>query len=76
MLDPSVFHDPQRMDPGRPVAAYLHFGGGLHLCAGRAINGFQIPLLVGMLVRRGIKSVGPVTWAGPFPDRVPLRFER
>jgi cytochrome P450 len=76
MLDPSAFPDPQQLRPDRPVAAYLHFGGGLHPCAGRAVNAFQVPLLVGALVRRGIKSVGPMRWAGPFPDHLALRFER
>ncbi len=76
MLDPSVFPDPQELRPDRPTAAYLHFGGGLHPCAGRVVNAFQIPLLVQALVRRGIKSAGTIQWAGPFPDHVPLSFER
>lgn len=76
MLDASAFPSPAQLRPDRPTSAYLHFGGGLHPCAGRMVNAFQIPLLVGALVRRGIKSVGPVQWAGPFPDRLPLRFER
>jgi cytochrome P450 len=76
MLDAEAFPDPQQLRPDRPVAAYLHFGGGLHPCAGRAVNAFQIPLLVGALVRRGIKSVGSVQWAGPFPDHLTVRFER
>jgi cytochrome P450 len=76
MHDASAFPAPSKLRPDRPVAAYLHFGGGLHPCAGRAVNAFQIPLLVGALFRRGIKSVGPVKWAGPFPDHLTLRFER
>ena len=76
MLDAEVFPDPQYLRPDRPPAAYLHFGGGLHPCAGRAVNAFQIPALVGALVRRGIKSVGTMEWAGPFPAHLPLRFER
>ena len=76
MLDTAAFPDPQLLRPDRPVMAYLHFGGGLHPCAGRAVNAFQIPALVGALVRRGIKSTGSMQWAGPFPDRLPLRFER
>jgi cytochrome P450 len=76
MLDAEAFPDPQQMRPDRPVAAYLHFGGGLHPCAGRAVNAFQIPLLVGALVKRGIKSIGAVQWAGPFPDHLTVRFER
>jgi cytochrome P450 len=76
MLDSSVFPDPQELRPDRPVAAYLHFGGGLHPCAGRVVNAFQIPLLVGAIVKRGIKSVGQVKWAGPFPDHLAVQFER
>ncbi len=76
MLDTSVFPDPQVLNPARPTKPYLHFGGGLHPCAGRDINAFQIPLLVGALVRRGVKSVGTIGWAGPFPDRLPIAFNR
>jgi cytochrome P450 len=76
MLDTSVFPDPQVLNPARPLRPYLHFGGGLHPCAGRDINAFQIPILVGELVRRGVKSVGTINWvAGPFPDRLPVTFK-
>ncbi len=75
MLDTSVFPDPQVLNPARPLRPYLHFGGGLHPCAGRDVNAFQIPILVGELVRRGVKSVGTIDWvAGPFPDRMPVTF--
>lgn len=76
MLDTSVFPEPGLLNPARPLRPYLHFGGGLHPCAGRDVNAFQIPMLVGALVRRGIKSVGTIDWAGPFPDRVPVTFNR
>jgi cytochrome P450 len=76
MRDISAFPEPAALIPDRPQAAYLHFGGGLHPCAGRAVNGFQIPLLVGALLRRGIKSAGAMQWAGPFPNHLLLRFER
>jgi cytochrome P450 len=76
MLDSSMFPNPGTWRADRPATAYLHFGGGLHPCAGRAVNEWQIPLLVGALVRRGIRSVGPVAWAGPFPDHLPITFER
>ncbi len=76
MLDASVFPNPGRLRPDRPVETYLHFGGGLHPCAGRVVNAFQIPMLVGALARRGIASVGPVAWAGPFPDHLPVRLNR
>jgi cytochrome P450 len=76
MRDASAFPEPGILRPDRPETAYLHFGGGLHPCAGRAVNGFQIPLLVAALVRRGVKTVGAVRWAGPFPNHLTLRFER
>ena len=76
MLDAEVFPDPQYLRPDRPPTAYLHFGAGLHPCAGRVVNAFQIPALVGALVRRGIKSAGTIRWAGPFPAHLPLLFER
>jgi cytochrome P450 len=76
MLDPDMFPNPGIRHPDRPAKAYLHFGGGMHPCAGRVVNDFQIPLLVGALVRRGIRSVGKVAWAGPFPAHLPVELER
>lgn len=72
MLDASAFDDPHRLRPDRDARAYLHLGGGVHPCAGRAINAFQIPLLVGAVVERGVGRVGRVGWAGPFPHRLPI----
>lgn len=76
MLDPSVFPRPGLLRSDRPSGIYLHFGGGLHPCAGRVVNSFQIPLLVGALVRRGIVSAKPIAWAGPFPDRLTVSLKR
>lgn len=76
MLDPEAFPDPGQSQPDRPAEAYLHFGGGLHPCAGRAVNAWQVPLLVGRLVARGLRRVGPIAWAGPFPAHLPLELER
>lgn len=76
MLDTAAFPEPHRLRPDRPPAAYLHFGGGLHPCAGRAVNAFQIPALVGALVRAGIVSAGAVQWAGPFPDHLTVKLKR
>jgi cytochrome P450 len=72
MFDEQAFPDAATVRPDRPPSAYLHFGGGLHPCAGRAINDRQIPMLVGKLLRRGLARVGPVGWAGPFPAKVPV----
>jgi cytochrome P450 len=76
MLDATIFPDPSRLRPDRPPGNYLHFGGALHACAGRVVNGFQIPILVGELVRQGIVSVGKMAWAGPFPDELPVVLAR
>ena len=72
MFDAEAFPDPEQIRPDRPAEAYLHFGGGLHPCAGRALNDRQIPLLVGKLLRRGMTKVGAVAWAGPFPAHLPV----
>jgi len=74
MLDRDVFPDPNRMLPDRPRDGYLHFGAGLHPCAGRGLNAIQIPLLVSALVARGVIRGGKMKWAGPFPDRLPVRL--
>src|SRR5262245_60972976 len=74
MLDRDMFPEPLVLKPDRPRAAYLHFGGGLHPCAGRVINEFQIPILVGQLLERGIDRVGRIVWAGSFPDCLVVRF--
>jgi cytochrome P450 len=76
MQDAGAFPEPEQLRPDRNAAAYLHFGGGLHPCAGRAINDVQIPMLVGKLLSRGIRSVGAVQWAGPFPDHLAVALER
>jgi cytochrome P450 len=74
MLDACAFPDPDRLRPDRPEAAYLHFGGALHSCAGRSVNRWQIPMLVARLLRRGIADVGAMRWAGSFPDGLQVRF--
>lgn len=76
MYDPSVFDEPRRLRPDRDRSAYLHFGGGLHPCAGRAVNRYQIPLLVRGLIDRDVGSIGRITWAGGFPHRLPARLGR
>ena len=75
MLDPDAFPAPIELHPTRPLASYLHFGAGLHPCAGRDVNQWQIPLLVGALLKRAPKAAGKTAWAGPFPARMPLTLE-
>jgi len=74
MLDPDAFPAPGQMLPDRSARSYLHFGGGLHPCAGRALNDLQIPMLVGKLLERGLVQVGRIAWAGPFPDHLTVRL--
>jgi cytochrome P450 len=72
MLDAAAFPDPGALRPNRKGAAYLHFGGGLHPCAGRGVNAWQIPMLVAGLLARKPTKLGKLTWAGPFPARLPI----
>ncbi len=74
MLDPDAFPHPKRLRPDRPGDAYLHQSAGLHPCAGRGINAWQIPALVGAILDRNPVSLGKMEWAGPFPASLPVRF--
>ena len=76
MFDAGAFPDPGRMRTGRPLASYLHFGGGPHPCGGRPVNYWQLPLLAGKLLERDFARDGRLRWAGPFPDHLPLRLGR
>ena len=76
MLDPSAFPEPLLSLGDRDRSSYLHFGYGLHSCAGRIVNAVQIPILVKALMARGIRRNRRLGWAGPFPDRLPVRSEQ
>jgi cytochrome P450 len=76
MQDNAAWPDPARLDPARPRDRYLHFGRALHHCAGRDLNAFQIPLLVGAIMSRGPELASPMTFSGPFPDRLLVRFKK
>ena len=76
MFDPDVFPQPTELDPSRPQAHYFNFGGGLHPCAGRGINDVQLPELVARVVSRGIASVEPPRFVGPFLDELVVNFRR
>ncbi len=75
MHDPSVFSRPNRIQLDRAEQHYLHFGAGLHPCAGRAINGIQIPQLVTQLLRRNPMIQGAIDFDGPFPDRLMVTLQ-
>jgi cytochrome P450 StaP len=40
--DPQVFHDPDRIDFGRPASRHLTFGFGPHFCLGSALARFEL----------------------------------
>jgi cytochrome P450 len=73
MLDPTAFPDPLTLFGNRDRSAYVHYGYGLHPCAGRVVNAIQIPLLVATLLSRDMVRAGRLKWAGPFPDHLPLK---
>jgi cytochrome P450 len=73
MLDPTAFPEPFDQLGDRDPSAYLHYGYGLHPCAGRVVNAIQIPLLVATLLKRDVVRAGKLKWAGPFPDQLPLK---
>jgi cytochrome P450 len=70
MQDEAAFPYPRQANPTRDLHLYLHFGGGLHPCAGRAINGVQIPTLVACLLRRHPKIKSDIRFSGPFPNQL------
>jgi glutathione S-transferase len=74
MYDASAFPDPGRMRRDRPPVDYLHLGGGLHPCAGRSVNAWQIPLLVAALLERRPTGLAPLEWAGPFPAHLRMQL--
>jgi cytochrome P450 len=74
MQDRAMFPEPSRMRPDRDPRGYVHFGGALHVCAGRDGNSWQIPLLIRALLARDFKRDGTMLWAGPFPDVLPIRL--
>ena len=74
MLDPDAFPEPKRLRPDRDPNLYLHLGHSIHPCSGRVVNQFQIPLLVGGLLRRGLAGVGSIEWASAFPHRMMARL--
>ena len=75
MQDPERFPEPSRILPDRPMDGYLHFGAGLHPCAGRMLNAVQIPIMVGLLVEAGGRRAGGMGWAGPFPAELPVSLD-
>ncbi len=76
MQDARVFASPSKLDPSRPEKNYLHFGRGLHLCAGRHLNAIQITYLVARLLQHRPTRRGTLKFWGPFPDELVVGLER
>ncbi len=74
MYDPAAFPEPKVIRNDRAAASYLHYGGGLHPCAGRGVNAWQLPLLVGQLLKHSPTKLGKMAWAGPFPAHLTLHL--
>jgi cytochrome P450/glutathione S-transferase len=73
MHDSKAFPFPRRANPERSLKNYLHFGGGLHPCAGRAINAVQVPELVRQLLLHGASMPKTERFDGPFIDELLVR---
>jgi len=76
MQDERVFDQPETLNPDRPPHLYMHFGRGMHQCAGRDVNALQIPALIAALMRFNPSGRVKVKNAGPFPDQFFVRIGR
>jgi cytochrome P450 len=76
MFDAGFFPLPRQLDPVRPLHYYMNFGGGLHPCAGRGVNGVQLPELVSRLLTHEIVAVGKPRFIGPFLDELVVTIRR
>ena len=74
MQDGRVFTEPQRLKPDRDPAQYLHFGYGIHACAGRNIAGTIIPSMVAAVMRCHPRGCGRLIKDGQFPKRLIVNF--
>jgi len=75
MHDEAAFPHASQLCPTRPLNRYLHFGGGLHRCAGLDLNVRQVPMLVGQLLKRNPVRAGRLRYDGPFPDELVIELQ-
>ena len=71
-----MFDQPATLDPDRPPHLYMHFGRGMHECAGRDVNALQIPALIARVDALQSDRTPRVKNAGPFPDQFFVRIRR
>lgn len=50
--DPSVWSDPNRFDPARPIQTNTSFGGGLHFCVGAPLARLEMRIALPILFAR------------------------
>lgn len=82
MLDSRRIPDPSRFDPRRPASNYMHFGYGMHWCAGVFIAEAHITQTFKALLRRPKLTLtraqgkdGQLQLLGGFPDQLWVKFE-
>ncbi|HVF09874.1 MAG TPA: cytochrome P450 [Abditibacteriaceae bacterium] len=81
MFDASFVDEPESFRTDRSLdLAYLHFGSGLHSCAGQYMSRLLILGVVKRLLllpglRRADGSAGQVQYSGPFPESFSIEFD-
>lgn len=81
MWDGTVVPDPDVFDPTRADEQYVIFGHGQHRCMGEPIISRQLPaMLMPLLAVEGLVRApgqrGRLSWVGPSPDDLAVRFRR
>jgi len=79
MMDEDAVENPRIFNPARPASNYLHFGYGMHSCAGRRISEATLPELAAALlghgpVRRARGRSGRLEWRYPYPSHLVVRI--
>ncbi|MGH9225035.1 MAG: hypothetical protein ACRD2W_14945 [Acidimicrobiales bacterium] len=81
MMDEHGVAAPHEFRVNRPATDYLHFGYGLHECAGGPITRAVLPAVAGALLRHGPLRRAPgragrLKWRYPYPCGLRVRFSR
>lgn len=79
MMDEDAIEAPRHFKRDRPWTDYLHFGYGMHTCAGMAISRAVLPELGRALLSRGPLRrakgrAGRIRWRYPYPSHLAVRF--
>jgi len=77
MFDEGVYPNPARFDPTRSPLDGFTFGQGIHECRGRVIAANMLPEIVRrLLLRPGLRALGPIEWKGGVPEKWRLAWGR